>query len=160
MVCQIKRVSLMFHYKLAFFGFLEAMCKRTIFWCNSIDSCMLFTFKNSLVTLQVLTHKTSKHFKTDIYMTLTQAFRFMVVPCHCSMISKYGPSLSKAVGPVDPSFLVMKKSHFNKKNIHLTARLQTPQKRKCMKVVNTVKPVLSSHSKKDKTKILITNGSL
>ena len=36
------------------------------------------------------------------------------------MISKYGPSLSKAVGPVDPSFLVVKKSHFNK-NIHLTA---------------------------------------
>ena len=31
------------------------------------------------------------------------------------MISKYGPSLSKAVGPVDPSFLVVKKSHFNKK---------------------------------------------
>ena len=25
-------------------------------------------------------------------------------PGHCLMISKYGPSLSKAVGPVDPSF--------------------------------------------------------
>ena len=34
------------------------------------------------------------------------------------IISKYGPSLSKAVGPVDPSFLVVKKSHFDK-NIHL-----------------------------------------
>ena len=34
---------------------------------------------------------------------------------HCPMISKYGPSLSKAVGPVDTSFLVVKKSHFNKK---------------------------------------------
>ena len=32
-----------------------------------------------------------------------------------SMISKYGPSLSKAVGPVDPSFLVVKKSYLNKK---------------------------------------------
>ena len=36
-------------------------------------------------------------------------------PGHCPMISKYGPSLSKAVGPVDPSFLVVKKSHFDKK---------------------------------------------
>ena len=39
----------------------------------------------------------------------------MVGPGHCPMISKYGPSLSKAVGPVDPSFLVVKKSYFNKK---------------------------------------------
>ena len=30
-----------------------------------------------------------------------QAFRFMVGPGHCPMISKYGPSLSKAVGPVE-----------------------------------------------------------
>ena len=43
-----------------------------------------------------------------------QAFRFMVGPGHCPMISKYGPSLSKAVGTVDPSVLVVKKSHFNK----------------------------------------------
>ena len=60
-----------------------------------------------------------------------QAFRFMVGPGHCPpMISKYGPSISKAVGPVDPS-LVVKKSHFNK-NIHLTASLQTPQNRQYM----------------------------
>ena len=45
----------------------------------------------------------------------------MVGPGHCSIISKYEPSLSKAVGPVDPSILVVKKSHFNKKNPHLTA---------------------------------------
>ena len=44
-----------------------------------------------------------------------KAFRFMVGQGHCPMISKYGPSLSKAVGPVDPSFLVVEKSHFNKK---------------------------------------------
>ena len=43
-----------------------------------------------------------------------QAFRFMVGPGHCPMISKYDRSLSKAVGPVDPSFLVVKKSHFDK----------------------------------------------
>ena len=47
------------------------------------------------------------------------AFRFMVGPGYCAMISKYGPSLSKAVGPVDPSFLVVKKSRFNKKKIHV-----------------------------------------
>ena len=47
-----------------------------------------------------------------------QAFRFMVGPGHCPMISKYGPSLSKAVGSMDSSFLAVKKSHFHK-NIHL-----------------------------------------
>ena len=52
----------------------------------------------------------------------------MVGSGHCPMISKYGPSLSKAVSPVDPSFLVVKKPHFNeKKSIHLTASLCTPQ---------------------------------
>ena len=53
-----------------------------------------------------------------------QAFRFTEGPGHCPMISKYGPSLSKAEGPVDPSFFVVKKSHFNK-NIHLTVSLRT-----------------------------------
>ena len=67
---------------------------------------------------------------------------------------KYGPSLSKAVGPVDPFFMVVKKSHFNK-NIHLIVSLRTPQNRKYMWVINTVKAVLSSHSKKT-----ITNGGL
>ena len=33
-----------------------------------------------------------------------QVFRFMVGPGHCPIISKYDPSLSKAVGPGDPSF--------------------------------------------------------
>ena len=84
---------------------------------------------------------------------VTQAFRFMVGPGHCPMISKYGPSLSKAVGPVDSSFLVEKMSHFNK-NIHLIASLQTLKDRKYMLVVNTVKRVLSSHSKKRQNKDL------
>ena len=35
------------------------------------------------------------------------------VACHCRMISKYGASLSKAVGQEDVSFLVVKKSHLN-----------------------------------------------
>ena len=50
----------------------------------------------------------------------------MVDPGHCPMISKYGPLLFKAVGPVDPSFLVVKKSHFNM-NVNFTASLGTPQ---------------------------------
>ena len=80
------------------------------------------------------------------------AFRFMEGPGHCPMISKYGPSLSKPVGPVDPSFLVLKISHFNKKNIQITAILRTPDvgcqysKKTCLK-----QPL----KKKDKTKILI-----
>ena len=47
--------------------------------------------------------------KVGIINPYKQAFRFMVGPGQCPMISKYGPSLSKAVGPVDPSFLVVKK---------------------------------------------------
>ena len=62
---------------------------------------------------------------------LPQAFRFMIGPGHCPMILKYGPSLSKAVGQVDLSFLGVKKSHFNK-NIHRTSSLQTSQNRKYM----------------------------
>ena len=46
-------------------------------------------------------------------------------PGSLSPFSKYGPSLYKAVGPVDPFFSVVKKSHFNK-NIHLTASLRPP----------------------------------
>ena len=83
------------------------------------------------------------------------AFRFMVGPGHYSMISKYGPSLSKAV---DPSFLVVKKSHFNKKNIHLTASLGTPKKQKKKHVGGQYnKTCLKQPLKKDKTKILITD---
>ena len=78
----------------------------------------------------------------------------MVGPGHCPMISKYGPSLSKAVGPVDPSILVVKKSHFNK-NIHFTASLQ-----KVHVGSQYSKICLKQPLKKDKTKILITFGSL
>ena len=65
------------------------------------------------------------HFENNLaqMVLLKQSFRFMVGLGHCPMISKYGPSLSKAVGPVDPSFLVVKKSRYNKKIIHLTASL-------------------------------------
>ena len=83
-----------------------------------------------------------------------QAFRFMVGQGHCPLMSKYGPSLLKAVGPVDPSFLIVKKSQFNE-NIHLTASLRTPQKGS-----KYSKTCLKQPLKKDKTKILIKNGSL
>ena len=72
----------------------------------------------------------------------------MVGPGHCPMISEYGPSHSKAVGPVDPSFLV-EKSHFNK-NVHLKGSL--------LKVhvgCQYSKTCLKQPLKKDKTKILI-----
>ena len=69
--------------------------------------------------------------KDFINIYIYTGLQIMVGPGHCPMISKYGPSLSKAVGPVDPSFLVVKKSHFNK-NIHLTASLRTPQIRMYM----------------------------
>ena len=55
----------------------------------------------------------NRNWKRSSPVRYVQAFRFMVGPGHCPMISKYGPSLSKAVGPVDPSFLVVKKSHFS-----------------------------------------------
>ena len=73
--------------------------------------------------------------------------------------SRIPKRVSLKMGPVYPSFLVVKKSHLNK-NIHLIASLQTPQNRKYIQVVNTVKHALSSNSKKKKTKILVTNGSL
>ena len=76
-------------------------------------------------------------------------------PSNCPKVSKYGPSLPKAVGPVDPSFLVVKKSHFNK-NVHLTACLQKVHV--CCQYSKTC--LKQPLKKKDKTKILITNGSL
>ena len=79
---------------------------------------------------------------TCMHSNHSQAFRFVVGPGHCPMISKYGPSLSKAV---DPYFLVVKKSLI--KIFYLAASLQTAQNRKYMQVVNTVKHALSSPSK-------------
>ena len=42
--------------------------------------------------------------KILVLIPYDQAFRFMVGPGHCPMILEYGPSLSKAVGPVDQPF--------------------------------------------------------
>ena len=75
-------------------------------YCN-----LLSLYKNSSLSF-LLFYLTIVYFYHPHHV---QAFRFMVGPGHCPMISKYDPSLSKAVSPVDPSFLV--------KNIHLTASL-------------------------------------
>ena len=76
------------------------------------------------------------------------------------MISKYGPSLSKAVGPVDPSFLVVKKSHINKKKYSSYSESTNSTKQKVHEGSQYNKTCLKQPLKKDKTKIFITNGSL
>ena len=87
---------------------------------------------------------------------LAQAFRFMAGPCHGPMISKYGPSLSKAV---DPSFLVVKNSRFNKKySSYSESTISTKQNVHVGSQYS--KTCLKQPLKKDKTKIFITNGSL
>ena len=86
------------------------------------------------------------------------AFRFMVSPGHCPMISKYGPSLFKAVGPRDPPFSC-EKSHFNKKYSSYSESTNSI-KQKVHVGCQYSKTCLKQPLKKDKTKILITNGSL
>ena len=75
---------------------------------------------------------------------------------------KYGPALSKAVGPVDPSFLVVKKSHFNKKSSDLSSYSESMNSTKQKEHVGSQysKTYLKQPLKKDKTKILITKDSL
>ena len=75
------------------------------------------------------------------------------------MISKYGPSLSKAMGSVDPSFLVVKKSHFNKKYSSYNESTNST-KQKVHVGSQYSKTCLKQPLKKDKTKILLTIGSL
>ena len=82
----------------------------------------------------------------------------MVGPGHCPMISKYGPLLSKAVDPVDPSFLVLKKSHLNKKYSSYSVSMNFTKQTVHVGSQNS-KICLKQLLKKDKTKILITNGS-
>ena len=75
------------------------------------------------------------------------------------MISKYDPSLSKAVGPVDPSFLGAEKSVFNKKYSSYSKSTNST-KQKVHVGCQYSKTSLKQPLKKDKTKILITNSSL
>ena len=78
---------------------------------------------------------------------------------HCPMISKYGPSLSKAVGPVDLSFLVVKKYHFDKKYSSYSESTNST-KQKVHVDCQYSRTCLKQPLKKDNTKNLITNGSL
>ena len=83
-----------------------------------------------------------------------QTFRFIVGPGHCPMISKYGPSFSKAEGPVDPSFLVVNKSHLNEKySSYSESTNSTKQKVHVGSQYSKTCP--KQPFKKDKTKILI-----
>ena len=50
----------------------------------------------------------------------------------------------KAVGPVDPSFLVVKKSHFNKKYLSYSESTNSTNQKVHVEV-NKIKQVLSSH---------------
>ena len=86
---------------------------------------------------------------------LLQAFRFMVGPGHCLMISKYGPSLFKAV---DPSFLVVKNLTLIK--ISSYSKSSNSTKQKVHVGCQYSKTCLKQPLKIDKTKILIKNGSL
>ena len=51
----------------------------------------------------------------------------MVGPGLCPTISKYGQSLSKAMGPVDPSFLVVKNSLYYKYSSYSESTNSTKQ---------------------------------
>ena len=73
------------------------------------DSLPCWCFSDGDISdLHLLTPETMNMLYMYIVLDTLQAFRFMVGPGHCPMISKYGPSLSKARSPVDPSFLVVK----------------------------------------------------
>ena len=75
------------------------------------------------------------------------------------MISKYGSSFSRAVGSVDPSFLVVKKSHSNEKYSSYSESTNST-KQKVHEGSQYSKTCLKQPLQKDKTKILIRNGSL
>ena len=75
------------------------------------------------------------------------------------MILKYGPSFSKAVGPVDGILFSCKKSHFNKKYSSYSESTNSTKQKVHIGSQNS-KTCLKQPLKKDKTKILITNGSL
>ena len=82
----------------------------------------------------------------------------MVGPGHCPFKSKYGPSSPKAVGPVDPSFLVVKKSHFNTKYSPYSESTNST-KHKVHGGSQYSKTCLKQPLKKDKkTKMLLTNA--
>ena len=85
---------------LVVFGYPHHLKKKKKKCCQSWDHCSDKTF-------WICAYMTPWYVQWTI-LDLLQDFRFMVGPGQCPMISEYGPSLSQAVGPVDPSFLVVK----------------------------------------------------
>ena len=71
---------------------------------------------------------------------------------------KIWPITSKAVGPVDPSILVVKKSHLYK-TFHCTRVYELHKTESTYRPSIQKKICLKQPLKKDKTKILLTNGS-
>ena len=72
---------------------------------------------------------------------------------------KIWPITFKAVSPVDPSILVVKKSHFNKKNPSYSESTNSTKQKVHVGSQNG-KTCLKQPLKNDKTKSLIANGNL
>ena len=72
---------------------------------------------------------------------------------------KIWPIIFKAVSPVDPSILVVKKSHFNKKNPSYSESTNSTKQKVHVGSQNS-KICLKQPLKNDTTKILIANGNL
>ena len=82
-------------------------------------------------------------------------------PAHCPMISKYDPSLSKALGSVDQSFLVVQNLTFIKKySSYSESTNSTKQKVGSQYGSQYSETCFMQPLNKDITKILIRNGGL
>ena len=82
---------------------------------------------------------------------ITTGLQIYDKPGSLSYVSKYGPSLSKAVGQVDQSFLVVKKSHFDE-NIHLTVSTNSTKQKVhigCQFSTTCLKQPLKKRQKED-----------
>ena len=110
-----------------------------------------------------------QHSRTSVWLLLgaflmiwhsfgyVQAFRFMVHPRHYRMISKYGSTLSKAMGPMGSSFLAVKKRSLLADNwliptyvILLDLTCETPQAERKLPLFT-----LNSHTKPELVKTLM-----
>ena len=123
---------------------------------NSIIQDNVNKFETRYAHIVLIRSNTNVHVIKPCY----QAFRFMVGPGHGLMILKYGPSLFEAVGPVDPSFLVLKNLTLIKIYIlQLVYELHKTEST-CRYSSQYSKTCLKQPLKNDKTKILITNCGL
>ena len=100
------------------------------------------------------THKGSAVF-LNIGLTHTSGLQIYGGPGSLSHDFRIWPITFQGSGPSRPIRFSCEKTVFNKKNIHLTASLQTPQNSCQYSYTCQMQPL-----KKDKTKIFTTNGSL